>query len=126
MPADLSPVRPGNAERLSRMVQLATAADDGDEPFAAFEALLAADYPLAHARLALERGHHDFGLPVPLGSVSSSTQASFPDAPLAINADRPRLAIELAPVLGPSNHANRVQPSAALSMLFSTDDSPGR
>ncbi len=43
MPADLSPVRPGNAERLSRMVQLATTADDGDEPFAAFEALLAAE-----------------------------------------------------------------------------------
>lgn len=33
MPADLSPVRPGNAERLSRMVQLATTADNGDEPF---------------------------------------------------------------------------------------------
>jgi acyl carrier protein phosphodiesterase len=47
MPADLSPVRPGNAERLSRMVQLATTADDGDEPFAAFEALLAAEYPRA-------------------------------------------------------------------------------
>lgn len=70
MPADLSPVRPGNAERLSRMVQLATTADDGDEPFAAFEALLAAEYPRAHARLALERGHHDFGLPVPLTPLS--------------------------------------------------------
>ena len=55
MPADLSPVRPGNAERLSRMVQLATTADDGDEPFAAFEALLAAECPRAHARLALEK-----------------------------------------------------------------------
>lgn len=37
------------------MVQLASTADDGDEPFAAFEALLAPEYPRAHARLALEK-----------------------------------------------------------------------
>jgi carboxypeptidase PM20D1 len=37
------------------MVRLATTADNGDEPFAAFEALLAAEYPRAHARLTLEK-----------------------------------------------------------------------
>jgi carboxypeptidase PM20D1 len=37
------------------MVRLATTADGGDETFAEFEALLAAEYPRAHARLVLER-----------------------------------------------------------------------
>ena len=54
MATPLSPARPGSAERLSRMVQLATVAGTGDAPFEAFVTLLAADYPLVHRHLTLE------------------------------------------------------------------------
>ncbi|WP_353114592.1 M20/M25/M40 family metallo-hydrolase [Microbacterium sp.] len=58
-------VRPGIAERLSRMIQLPTVSAEldvrGMEPFDAFVALLAELYPLAHERLALER-HTELGL----------------------------------------------------------------
>lgn len=60
-----SPVRPGIADRLSRMIQLPTVSAEleqrGHEPFAAFEAQLAELYPLVHERLTLEK-HTDYGL----------------------------------------------------------------
>jgi len=54
MSTEYSPARPGAAERLSRMIRVATVAGDA-EPFAEFAALLAAEYPLVHATLPLER-----------------------------------------------------------------------
>ena len=52
-------VRPGAAERLSRMIQVPTVSAEaearGPAPFEAFVALLAELYPLVHARLELER-----------------------------------------------------------------------
>ncbi len=58
-------VRPGIAERLSRMIQLPTVSAEleqrGLAPFAAFADLLAELYPLTHQRLTLER-HTDLGL----------------------------------------------------------------
>ncbi|MGF2948979.1 M20/M25/M40 family metallo-hydrolase [Microbacterium alcoholitolerans] len=59
------PVRPGIAERLSQMIQLPTVSAEleqrGHEPFAAFERLIAEQYPLVHQHLALEK-HTDYGL----------------------------------------------------------------
>ena len=55
MPAEFSPARPGAADRLARLVRLATTAESGDEPFAAFEVLLTEEYPRLHARLTLEK-----------------------------------------------------------------------
>ncbi|MFK4760038.1 M20/M25/M40 family metallo-hydrolase [Microbacterium sp. ZW T5_45] len=61
----MTDVRPGIAERLSRMIQLPTVSaeleDRGSEPFEAFVALIAELYPFVHERLVLER-HTDFGL----------------------------------------------------------------
>lgn len=61
----MSTVRPGIADRLSRMIQLPTVsaelAQRGHEPFAAFEALLAELYPLVHEHLSQEK-HTDYGL----------------------------------------------------------------
>ncbi|MBN7793530.1 M20/M25/M40 family metallo-hydrolase [Microbacterium esteraromaticum] len=58
-------VRPGIAERLSQMIQLPTVsaelAQRGHEPFAAFERLIAEQYPLVHEHLALEK-HTEYGL----------------------------------------------------------------
>lgn len=58
-------VRPGAAERLSQMIRLPTVSAEldqrGREPFEAFVALIAEQYPLVHAHLTLER-HTDFGL----------------------------------------------------------------
>ncbi|MFT4229787.1 MAG: M20/M25/M40 family metallo-hydrolase [Microbacterium sp.] len=58
-------VRPGMAERLSRMIQLPTVsaelAQRGTQPFDDFVALLAELYPLVHAHLVVER-HADLGL----------------------------------------------------------------
>lgn len=54
MTAELSPGRAGSAQRLSRMIQIETVQTNGDEPFEAFVALLAAEYPLVHERLTLE------------------------------------------------------------------------
>lgn len=58
-------VRPGIAERLSRMIQLPTVSAEleerGNGPFEGFVALLAELYPLTHEHLALER-HTGFGL----------------------------------------------------------------
>lgn len=58
-------VRPGIAERLSQMIQLPTVsaelAQRGHEPFAAFEGLIAEQYPLVHEHLALEK-HTEYGL----------------------------------------------------------------
>lgn len=55
MSTPLSPVRPGASERLSRMVRIDTTTDGPDGPFAQFEALLSAEYPRLHARLAREK-----------------------------------------------------------------------
>ncbi|WP_423494662.1 M20/M25/M40 family metallo-hydrolase [Microbacterium esteraromaticum] len=61
----MSTVRPGIAERLSQMIQLPTVsaelAQRGHEPFAAFERLIAEQYPLVHEHLALEK-HTEYGL----------------------------------------------------------------
>jgi len=61
----MSTVRPGIAERLSRMIQLPTVSAEleqrGLEPFQAFERLIAEQYPLVHEHLALEK-HTDLGL----------------------------------------------------------------
>ncbi|MCA1305356.1 M20/M25/M40 family metallo-hydrolase [Microbacterium esteraromaticum] len=61
----MSTVRPGIAERLSQMIQLPTVsaelAQRGHEPFAAFERLIAEQYPLVHGHLALEK-HTEYGL----------------------------------------------------------------
>ncbi|MDQ0613930.1 carboxypeptidase PM20D1 [Microbacterium sp. W4I4] len=61
----MSTVRPGIAARLSQMIQLPTVSAEleqrGLEPFDAFVRLLAAQYPLVHEHLALER-HTDLGL----------------------------------------------------------------
>jgi len=61
----MSTVRAGIAERLSQMIQLPTVsaeyAERGHEPFAAFEQLLAENYPLVHEHLTLEK-HTDLGL----------------------------------------------------------------
>lgn len=58
-------VRPGIAERLSRMIQLPTVSAELDQrgtgPFEDFVALIAELYPLAHQHLAFER-HTEFGL----------------------------------------------------------------
>ncbi|UNK70272.1 M20/M25/M40 family metallo-hydrolase [Microbacterium sp. H1-D42] len=58
-------VRPGIAERLSQMIQLPTVSAElqqrGHAPFAAFERLIAEQYPLVHEHLALEK-HTDYGL----------------------------------------------------------------
>lgn len=58
-------VRPGVADRLSRMIQLPTVSAELDErgtaPFDDFVALIAELYPLTHSLLTLER-HTDFGL----------------------------------------------------------------
>ena len=58
-------VRPGVAERLSQMIRLPTVSAEldqrGREPFEAFVALIAEQYPLVHAHLTLER-HTHFGL----------------------------------------------------------------
>lgn len=58
-------VRPGVADRLSRMIQLPTVSAEFDErgtaPFDDFVALIAELYPLTHSLLTLER-HTDFGL----------------------------------------------------------------
>jgi len=63
--AGVSAPRPGIAERLSQMIQLPTVSAEleerGAEPFEAFVALIAEQYPLVHETLALER-HTDFGL----------------------------------------------------------------
>lgn len=52
-------VRPGAAERLSRMIQLPTVSAEldsrGSDPFDAFVDLLAELYPLVHERLERER-----------------------------------------------------------------------
>ncbi len=57
MPA-ASDVRPGIADRLSRLIQQPTVSAErdsrGDEPFDALVALLPELYPLIHAQLALE------------------------------------------------------------------------
>jgi carboxypeptidase PM20D1 len=55
MATPVSPARAGSDERLSRMVQIPTVETNGDEPFAAFEALLSADYPLVHEHLSREK-----------------------------------------------------------------------
>ncbi len=55
MAPSLSPARPGSDERLARMVRVPTVATNGDEPFERFVALLAADYPLVHSSLTLEK-----------------------------------------------------------------------
>lgn len=61
----MATIRPGIAERLSQMIQLPTVSAEleqrGHEPFAAFERLIAEQYPLVHAHLTLER-HTDYGL----------------------------------------------------------------
>lgn len=61
----MSTVRPGIAERLSQLIQLPTVSAEleqrGHEPFAAFEALIAQQYPLVHEHLTLEK-HTDYGL----------------------------------------------------------------
>ncbi|GAA2859503.1 M20/M25/M40 family metallo-hydrolase [Microbacterium arabinogalactanolyticum] len=61
----MSTVRPGIAERLSRMIQLPTVSAEleqrGLEPFQAFERLIAEQYPLVHEHLALEK-HTDLGM----------------------------------------------------------------
>lgn len=58
-------VRPGIAERLSRMIQLPTVSAEieerGQEPFEGFVTLLAELYPRVHDALTLER-HTDLGL----------------------------------------------------------------
>ncbi|KDA04987.1 hypothetical protein DC31_02795 [Microbacterium sp. CH12i] len=58
-------VRPGIAERLSRMIQLPTVSAEleerGTAPFEEFVALIAELYPLTHQHLTLER-HTEFGL----------------------------------------------------------------
>ena len=58
-------IRPGSAERLSRMIQLPTVSAEletrGSEPFEAFVALLADLYPRVHEHLTCER-ITDFGL----------------------------------------------------------------
>jgi carboxypeptidase PM20D1 len=48
-------VRPGAAERLSRMLHIATVEAHGDAPFEEFVALLAELYPRVHAELTLEK-----------------------------------------------------------------------
>ena len=57
--------RPGIAERLSRMIQLPTVSAEleqrGSDPFEGFVSLIAAEYPLVHEHLTLER-HTEFGL----------------------------------------------------------------
>ncbi|MBY6060155.1 M20/M25/M40 family metallo-hydrolase [Microbacterium esteraromaticum] len=61
----MSTVRPGIAERLSQMIKLPTVSAElarrGHEPFAAFERLIAEQYPLVHEHLALEK-HTEYGL----------------------------------------------------------------
>jgi len=58
-------VRPGIAERLSRMIQLPTVSAElterGHGPFESFEQLLAELYPRVHEQLTLER-HTEYGL----------------------------------------------------------------
>lgn len=74
----MSTVRAGIAERLSRMIQLPTVSAEleqrGHEPFAAFEALIAEQYPLVHEHLTLEK-HTDYGL---LFHWKGSSRASDP------------------------------------------------
>lgn len=64
-PPAASVVRPGIAERLSRMIQLPTVSAELDQrgmaPFDAFVALLTELYPLVHEHLTLER-HTNLGL----------------------------------------------------------------
>src|SRR5690349_7626410 len=58
----MSTVRPGIADRLSQMIRLPTvSAELKQRGIAAFEQLLAEQYPLVHEHLALER-HTDLGL----------------------------------------------------------------
>lgn len=54
MSATYSPARPGSADRLARLIQVPTVAGDA-EPFARFVELLAAEYPLLHHALSVER-----------------------------------------------------------------------
>jgi len=62
--AGVTAPRPGIAERLSQMIRLPTVSAElderGREPFDAFIALIAEQYPLVHEKLTLER-HTDFG-----------------------------------------------------------------
>ncbi|WP_460774298.1 M20/M25/M40 family metallo-hydrolase [Microbacterium sp. GXF7504] len=65
MTADRADVRPGIAERLSRMIRLPTVSAELDRrgmaPFEAFADLLVELYPLVHEHLTLER-HTELGL----------------------------------------------------------------
>lgn len=63
--ADVTEPRPGIAERLSQMIQLPTVSAEmeerGPEPFEAFVALIAEQYPRVHESLSFER-HTELGL----------------------------------------------------------------
>ncbi|MET0725553.1 MAG: M20/M25/M40 family metallo-hydrolase [Leifsonia sp.] len=84
-----NPVRPGIAERLSRMVQLPTVSAEldvrGREPFEAFEALIRELYPLVHEHLTLEK-ITDFGLLYRWAGPATSRGAASSDEPVVLMA----------------------------------------
>lgn len=77
-PVDSTPVRPGVAERLSRLIAVPTVSAErdrlGTEPFEDFVVLLAELYPLVHARLEFER-IGDLGLVYRWGPATAPTAA---------------------------------------------------